>query len=140
MTQRGEPPSATMLGTSRVYNQRKKPTARPPVMPARLAPGQYTAATMAGANCATAASDNVPMEASVGALGVRWKNAYAPNNTQTMATRRIHRIVMRDGTACAADVMRRRHKIGSTRSLLIMVASATLATMTMPVAAAYPPR
>ena len=35
-----------------------------------------------------------------------------------------------------AAVMRRRHNNGSTRSLVIMVASATLATMTIPVAAA----
>src|SRR6187402_3009953 len=136
MTQRGEPPSATMLGTSNVYSQTKKPAARPPVTPARLAPGQYTAARMAGANWATAASDNVPIEASVGAFGVRWKKAYAINNTQTIATRRTQRIVTRDGTRCAADAIRRRHNIGSTRSLLIIVASATLATMTMPVAAA----
>ena len=71
ITQRGEPPSATMLGISNVYIQMKKPAARPPVTPARLAPGQYTAAMIAGANCATAASDSVPMDARVGALGVR---------------------------------------------------------------------
>ena len=44
----GEPPSDTMLGISNVYIQRTKPAASPPVTPARLAPGQYTAAMMRG--------------------------------------------------------------------------------------------
>ena len=63
-----------MAGISSVYIQMTKPAASPPVTPARLAPGQYTAAMMAGANCATAASASVPMDARLGALGARWKN------------------------------------------------------------------
>ena len=73
-------------------------------------------------------------------VGRRWKNAYAPNNTPTIATRRIHRIGAGDDDALAHGRQRQRHSIGSTRSLLIIVDSATLATMTMPVAAEKPPR
>ena len=55
-----------------------------------------------------------------------------------MATRRTQR--MAAGDAIPVPVPRQRHSIGKTRSLLIMVDSATLATITMPVAAENPPR
>ena len=51
-----------------------------------------------------------------------------------MATRRSQRMTAGDAMLDRrAAAPRQRHNIGSTRSLLIMVASATLATMTMPV-------
>ncbi len=55
-----------------------------------------------------------------------------------MATRRIHNT--REATAARASALpRRRSSTGITRSLLTMVASAMLATITMPVAAENPP-
>ena len=62
-----------IAGINNVYSQMTNPAASPPVTPARLAPGQYTAAMSAGANCATAASASVPMAARLGAFGARWK-------------------------------------------------------------------
>ena len=94
----------------------------------------------AGANCATAASASVPMDMRLGAFGARWKKPYAPNNTPRMATRRVHRMTAGEAMPAPASAPRHRHNIGSTRSLLIMVASAMLATITMPVAAENPPR
>jgi hypothetical protein len=61
-------PASVNAGSSSVYIHMPKPSSRPASTPCRLAPRQYRPPISAGANCATAANDINPYEASVVSL------------------------------------------------------------------------
>ena len=94
---------------------------------------------MAGANCATAEKDSRPIEASGTPDSIAWKYS---RDTRVIANIEMRRARSRvcDRSLSRPPERTLRSNSGITMSLLTMIASATVATITMPLAAEKPPR